>query len=227
MYISRTGALLAASYLVLSLACMLLLVFVTPPIQVPDEENHFLRADQISLGGLTGQLFGPTSAGGNVDSNAVAFARPFRELEFHPERHVAAEMMAAVLHLRWKGGTIQPVDLSNTVVYPPYMYLPGVIGVLLGKGLSMSVVGTFFLGRVCNGFAAVLVSAASIALAVRGQLILFVLLSLPMTLALFASYSPDAITISFAAFSVALITRLADPLRRRLALGRISPVLLI
>ncbi|MFL5255705.1 MAG: hypothetical protein ACJ8AI_22970 [Rhodopila sp.] len=41
-------------YVIVTLPLVLFLVFATPPMQVPDETNHFLRAVQLSQGEVFG-----------------------------------------------------------------------------------------------------------------------------------------------------------------------------
>ena len=77
----------ALLYLCFGLTGIVLLLFVVPPFQVPDEINHFKRADQVSRGGLVGHRIG-TSAGGAVSAGIDASAHEFAGIPFHAEAKV-------------------------------------------------------------------------------------------------------------------------------------------
>jgi uncharacterized membrane protein len=72
----------------------------------------------------------------------------------------------------------------------------------------MTVVQTLVLSRILTGLAALAVGAAAIACAGGSAPLTFALLTLPMSLSLTASTSPDALTIAFAALAGALLARL-------------------
>src|SRR4051812_22863674 len=61
-------------YVIVTLPLVLFLVFATPPMQVPDETNHFLRAVQLSQGEVFGEKLARNDAGGRVDIGAAIFS---------------------------------------------------------------------------------------------------------------------------------------------------------
>src|SRR5262249_22653677 len=86
-------------------------------------------------------------------------------------------------------------------------YLPSVLAVFVGKQAGLPVFDTLYLCRLFTAFCSILTAAAAIAFAQRGQALLFLCLSLPMALTLFASCSQDGPMIASAALAIALLPR--------------------
>jgi uncharacterized membrane protein len=95
----------------------------------------------------------------------------------------------------------------NTVVYPPFFYIPSAIGVLVGRVAKMTVVETLEVSRVMTGMAAVAVGAAAIACAGGAAVWIFMILTLPMSLSLIASSSQDGLLLACSALAGALVVR--------------------
>ena len=202
---------LASAYLLLALPLILLCVFLTPPFQVADEENHFLRATQIARGEFVAARLGADNAGGLVDGGAAWLAHAFDGLKFHPERRrdVAAEQELG--RISW--GAVPPVvaGFGNTAIYPPFAYAPVAAGLRLGRAFRMPILQSLLLARLLNGLACLALATAALGLARRGRLLLFAVLIQPMALSLFASCSQDGPVIALAALAAALLTRVAAP----------------
>lgn len=177
------------------------LAIAMAPFQAPDEDNHALRAEQISLG--VPFLRG----GGMVNSDLARFKHLFEDLHFHFERKQTAEMSRAAAALKWTAPN-QEAGFQNTAQYGPLLYLPQVIGIWIGKLCGLDVVWTILLARLINGFTAASIGFAAIRICRRGQAMVFTTLLLPMTLSQFASVSQDALIISLSIFAVALGSRI-------------------
>lgn len=185
---------------------MLLLTFLTPPFQVADEPAHWMRADQVSHGGLVALRFDWIStAGGDVDLAIGRLDTIMAPLPFHRERRFAP-LRAAAEGLAWDGRRANAA-FGNTAVYPPVFYLPAAAGLAIGRALDLRVVPTLRLSRLLSGFAAVAIGAAALRLAGAAAPFLTVLLGLPMSLSLFASASQDGPLIATAALGAASLRR--------------------
>lgn len=195
---------LAVLFLIVSLPVVILQVYATPPFQVADEENHFLRAVQIAGGQLFGQKLGGGGAGGIIDPAANEAAHAFDGLKFHPDVKLDTSRYGDVAALRWSADPPQPVGFANTAIYPAFFYLPAAVALSAARAAGMSVLDSFYLGRLATALVAVALSASALALCGKGRTTLFVILCFPMVLSLFASVSQDALSLSFAALAVAL-----------------------
>ena len=191
-------------YLVLALVFGLLLVFITPPLQVPDEIDHLNRSYQLTeLNIFQYNSTVPTSlmqlfdnyAKMNYDTfkkNSIDKVQSLREIELNPE-------MRTTIHVR-------------PFIFP---YFPQAVGISLGKMLNCSPVMLLYIGRIFN----LLFSICLIYLAIRTAPVLkwtFSLLGLmPMTLFLCASLSKDAMIIGLSFLLIALLLRFAYDQQRK------------
>jgi len=197
---------LAVVYFCLAASTVIVLAWVMPPFQNPDELSHFQRIDQITHGTLIGQRFGRAYSGGSVDANIEQAYAPFALLPFHANRKVSAEMLLRAGKLPWSGERTLN-QFPNTAIYPPFCYLPSIAAVAAGQLSGLSVVDTLRLTRLVNGLVAVSVAAAAIAVAGAAAPVLFAVLTLPMALGQMAAVSQDGLILALTGMAVALAAR--------------------
>ena len=192
-------------YLVFSVTAVILITLKFPLFQHADENVHFLRAEQISAGGLLGVKRDNNASGGYVDKAAVEITNELRKLK----RRECVDLSAIdrSTHIYWSGQRVY-AGYANTSIYPPIGYAPVALGILTGKLLGLSVAKTAYLARLVNGLFAVAISFIALKLCTRGRFLMFSVLLLPMTLSLFASLSQDAILIAMSALLAALLSRI-------------------
>ncbi len=193
-----------AAYLLLVFPVVLVLVYATPPFQVADEANHFLRAVQVETGHLIATKRGEQASGGAIDGQAIDVSRAFDDLKFHPDHKLDTSLLAQEDGLEWGERPKSFADFANTAIYPAFFYVPAAIGIKLGKLFDLSILGTLYLARLLNALSATALAAAALALCGKGRATLAVILSFPMALSLFASVSPDALSIASGAWVIAL-----------------------
>ncbi len=191
-------------YCVWGILTGLALAWVMPPWQNPDEAAHVERAVQISLGHLLGQRLA-NGAGGLTDPAVNASAAPLAGLAFHPWVKVTPAMLTEAARPRWGRPGIEGFD--NTANYAPFLYVVAVPALWAGRAGRMTVTATLRLVRMADAIAAALLGAAALAAARRTRLAIAAVLLLPMSVALAASASQDAVLIPLAALAVALIDR--------------------
>lgn len=180
-----------------------------PPFQAADELAHFERADQVAGGGLVATRYdGGAASGGTIDLADDVLAAPFDAIRFHPERKVTRAMLEAAARVRRDGRGLQ--SFPNTAIYPPFLYFPAALGLVAGHAAGWSVLHTLVLSRLLDGVASVAIGALAIAWAGPAAPLLFAILCLPMSLALFASVSQDGPMIASGALAAVLLARAAD-----------------
>ena len=197
-------------YVIWVLPFLFALVWLIPPWQHPDENAHFLRAAQIADGMIVGYRFGST-AGGRSDPAIVAALLPFNSVPFHPDVRVT-EAMYASARFHWSGKR-QVIEFPNTAIYPPFLYVPGIVAIWIARALDLTIVRTLYLARAANAISSALVTLAALAFARRTRCGLAVLAALPMTLALNVSVGQDALIISLVLLAVGAIDRIIDERR--------------
>lgn len=189
-----------------------LLVLNMPPYQNADENNHFLRADNLSRFHLVGHRFeGGRTAGGPASPEIAASGLAFEPPKFHPERRVTLDeyrRSAAKF-----GAPAADIAFPNTAVYPPPFYAPAVVALWIGRAGRMSVVQTLYLARGLTALAAGAAIAAALALALSAgatgaAVLIFVLATLPMSLSLQSAVTQDGLLLGTSALAAALLARL-------------------
>jgi uncharacterized membrane protein len=210
----RQPRLLAAAFVLYGLVATALLAINMPPFQNADEPNHFLRAAQVADGGLVGTRFSTTgedglsrvTAGGWADPAILTALAPFNAVPFHSEKRVTRANGEPRIY--WSGERVMQ-SFPNTVNYPPFLYVPSVIGILVGRSAKITVVETLEVSRVLTGMAAVAVGAAAIVCAGGAAVWIFMVLTLPMSLSLIASSSQDGLLLALGALAGALLVRVS------------------
>ena len=205
---AATPPVLALAFALPAAVALLLLAVLVPPFENSDEFNHLYRAEQVASGTMIARHFaGPATSGGRVDLGIGRVDDIIGVIRFHPDRKVTGAMLSAASRVRW--GERGTASFANTAIYAPLLYLPAVLGVLVGKGLGLTVVASLDLARLLAGAAAIGAAAAAIALAGEAAPLLLVVLSLPMSLSLFAAVNQDGAMIAACGIAVAALARLA------------------
>lgn len=161
------------------LGCFYLIMLKTPP----DEPAHFMRAFEISTGGIFSK---PLSNGqfGDVLPRAISDCWNFSaKLDWSDK----AEM-----------------GFTNTALYSFVNYIPQTIGILIARIFTKNVVVIHYAGRMSNFFAAFALSIFALKKIPFSKKILFLIMIFPVALQEMTSASPDALlnalSFSFIAF---------------------------
>lgn len=211
-------------YLLYAIPMVCLAATFTPPFQNPDEPNHFSRAEQISRldfvplfvrnneSVLTKEdslardprIQYPDKGGFAVDKGIGDLNDIFSSIAQHPDVKVTAEKIDLSKNVMWGIG-ISYVNFANTAIYPPVVYIMPALGIVIGKTLDLSISKTLYLSRILNGAISIILCFFALLFAKRSNVFMFIVLLFPMTVAMFASVSQDAILISCAFLLVGII----------------------
>jgi Predicted membrane protein (DUF2142) len=170
-------------------------VFITPPFEVPDETAHYWRACAIARG-----VFQPAPEGGQ---GFTAIPSGERELGIRGAAPVS-ETRARIREdweLRWVSERVivrYPLSISALP------FIPQAIGIAIGDAFHLRPLIAFYLGRLLNLAASLALVLLAMRLFRDARWILCVCAMLPMTLFMFASFSPDAMTIGVTFVAIAL-----------------------
>ena len=196
-------------FLVIALCWGVAQVFIVPPLQVPDEGDHWFRAWALTDGQLTADRQGMITLPGDFAHTADLYTRLVGG---------AGGMQALPVSLEGQAGFTGYEDLFNSAgpsgtvrvpsrvaSYGPVGYLPQAVGVGLGRLVGAPPLTCFYLARLANLFAAIALLFFAIRLAPFGKQLVLLLALLPMTMYELASVSADALTISGAMFFTSLL----------------------
>ena len=187
-------------YFLISLIFGILLVFITPPYQIPDERAHFYRANQIA----EGEFFYPE---GKIISSVIDFTAEISQFDLNFKPHNKISKIALVDEL------FRPLNKESKVVfkdtktnnYSALNYLPQAVGIVIGKVLNFSPYKLTLVSRIINLVTGIFLTTLAILISpIRKWSLVFIGL-LPMALYQYASISPDAFDISLCIFYLALV----------------------
>ncbi|GBR04806.1 DUF2142 domain-containing protein [Acetobacter oeni] len=216
---------LALLYFCCALIAISLLTLIVPPFENSDEFNHFSREDQILSGTLIARRTGsPPQSGGVVDLGINRLDAIYGVIRGHPEMKVTPDMAARGAAIRMGERGFQP--FSNTTIYSPLLYIPGAAGLAAARLMHVNVARALELSRFTNGLTCIVLASLAIALAGGGAAFLTVVLSLPMTLSLFASVSQDGLIICAAALATCGLLRALNTAGSSLRAGWQTPAAL-
>ena len=126
----------------------LVLVFVVPPFQAPDEPNHFYRINQIA----NGEFFGTVDTaqmemGAWLPKSLATVADTFETLIFQPDRKTSRRVIFTKLAVPLRLDDRRFYRYPNTARYAPLAYAPQAIVVALANALNINPLASFYLAR--------------------------------------------------------------------------------
>ena len=185
-------------YVVLALVFGLSLVFITPPLQTPDEQDHLNRAYQLAE--LNIFQFEST-----VPASLIHLFDTFGRLNFNPLQKTNINEILAQRDVELNPQTRSAI-FARPFIFP---YFPQALGMFIGKMFNSSPVMLLYVGRIFNLLFAIVIIFFAIRTAPFFKWIFFLLGLMPMTLYLCASLSKDAMIISLSFLLIALFLRFA------------------
>ncbi len=197
----------------------LFFVFVTPPFQAPDENQHYMKALLLSEGRVLTE-----SQGSAIGASLPRAAIDLHDVDFPTSVGGARQLYdRAALVRAWNGDKARPgtrfADFPNVANYAPTLYAPGAAGLLIGDALGLPRIGAFYMGRLINALAALAMLAAALRLMPFGRPAVLAIALLPTTAYQTGSLSPDAVIngVGFLGLALALRIGFAPPARGRMA----------
>lgn len=205
VYQAGTRARLEYVFLVIALAWGVAQVFLVPPLQVPDEGDHWFRAWALTDGQLTADKQGMVTLPASFARTADLYTRVVAAgaLPVSLEGQAGFAGYEDLFNSPGPSGTVRVA--SRVARYGPVGYLPQAVGVGLGRLVGAPPLTCFYLARLANLLAAVALLFFAIRLAPFGKQLFALVALLPMTMFELASVSCDALTISGAMFFTALL----------------------
>lgn len=196
----------ASFFVCAAIVCEIVLLSTTPPLQSPDEFNHFYRAYQISDGYLAPQQTNKR-LGGEIPYDISDFVAPFqlasRVSEYKPAFNGRSDPFA---HAVSDETTFR--DFPNTSYYSPVSYLPQVTALFALKCFNAPASVLYFGGRVFSFIVCLVLMYCAIRMMPMYQWLFTVLALLPMNLFVFNSFSADNSTNILSFLFIALVFKM-------------------
>lgn len=197
-------------FLAMGLIFGLLIVFVTPPFQVPDETSHFFRAYQISQGDLLPERRGQIT-GGVLPASLQALAARFDLGDWRHQLHTTFRHTIDSRRIQLSPEDVAFAGFSNTTAYGrPAVYAPQVAGIMFGRLVSSSVLDLLYFARLGGMLAWLALGYWAIRIIPGGKWALLAMFFTPMLLFLAPSTSADSFVLGLTALTVAITVRFAS-----------------
>lgn len=173
---------------------------VTPPFEVPDEVFHFWRPLVIAGGQFLPQRRGEPDVGAiPLGAQNLVYVMSQKRADGKTTRE----------QMRVARQSPPELDRPKTVRFPswytPVPYAPQTLAALAMRLFALRPFVAFYLGRLLNLAVALALMAMAMRAAPELATVIAAVMLLPMTLAQFASWSPDALTIALATLLTALL----------------------
>ncbi|MCX6269039.1 MAG: DUF2142 domain-containing protein [Bacteroidetes bacterium] len=180
-------------FLIIALPVSAAFVFITPPLQVPDETNHLFRAYEIAE-------FNILKHAGTSPASMLELDSVFARL------HSAAGEKTSLAEINAHSN--QKLEPGRRVASsPPELtlpYLPQALGAFIGIMFDCSPMTLMYLGRLFNMLISILIIFFAIRIIPQFKWIFLLLALMPKTLFLFGSLSYDSLTISLSFLTIAV-----------------------
>lgn len=166
---------------------------VTPPLQAPDEFNHFYRVLQIADGQLM-PLKQDQRLGGYVPSSVREFILPYNNAATNLKYTLSEKQIENSKSIKYNSGDPEFFDYPNTSLYSPVSYLPQSLTLWVLKKFDVTIYTLYYAGRFVTFLLWLILMFYAIKLIPFGKWALTFMLLLPMNLYMVNSYSADTMT---------------------------------
>lgn len=181
-------------------------ILLTPPLQTPDETQHFLRAYQVSqLGVFSSWQNGTLGAELPISLSKTIDLVNNPRIEFHPEYKYDIHKTAAALHVPLNKSDSKFLGVANTSGYSAIGYLPQSILVGTGALFNAPPVLLMYMAKVGSLLAWVGLIFLSIRIIPYRKWTLAGLALLPMLIAQAGSPGIDSVSIGLSVFFISCV----------------------
>lgn len=198
----------AETFIALGLIFGLLFLFLTPPMQTPDEVQHFYRSYQISELHFTASKVN-NGYGGTIPVSVEKIAPLLKgNIPGNDSNKVKLSTLHFASKIKLNPSVSAPIRFDNATINSPIVYFPQAFGVGLGRIVHLNPFWLIYLGRFFNLIIWLIIVYLAIKLTPVGKWAFAAIALIPMSLSQVASLSPDALQVGFAALLIASILNL-------------------
>lgn len=179
---------------------------LVPPIRVPDEQEHLFRAADISYGGFVEHARSGI-VGAAVDTGLIEFESAlFADSVSGIPGPISYRRVAQIKAIHWQGRTAwRAIPAASRC--GPLLYLPAAAMLYVCRHCGFTVLSSFYLARLANGFAAIAIITFAIAASQRAKLLIAAIALLPMATSMMGSISQEGGIIGASLLCAGLVTR--------------------
>jgi uncharacterized membrane protein len=179
---------------------------VTPPLQAPDEFNHFYKAYQLAEGKFLPNKV-DNRLGGEIPNCVNKFVFPFENAATEWRLTLTKQDVLNGFTIKHNKDTVRFKDFPNTSYYSVVSYLPHTVAIFITKKLNCSVATMYYAGRLLT-FLAWLICMFFVIKIVPVYKWLFTLICLlPMNIYITNSFSADTVSNILSFLFMALVLK--------------------
>lgn len=192
------------AFLFIAVTFGILMVFITPPFQTPDEPAHFYRAYQISELKILSDKQDNKVGGMLPESLSVTAVKTAGNVPWNPDNKVnTAEIFStAGIPLNPKNKIF--TEFPAMARYSPAAYIPQALGIAAGRLLRLSPLALMYIGRIFNLAVWIFLIYLAIKIMPVSNRLFFLLALTPMSMFIAASLSADVSTNALAFLFIAI-----------------------
>ncbi|WP_020063186.1 DUF2142 domain-containing protein [Bacillus sp. 123MFChir2] len=195
------------NFIVVAGAMGIMFSFNNPLFEATDENFHFAKSYDISLGNFLSTKQGD-QVGVHLPENIDDMPRPNQfettyGLLANGERYDRAKSEAWDKYVF--ANKTQFVEQPTTAVYTPIPYIPQALGLFIGNVLGLKAFNALMLGRIFNLIAYIALTAMAIQIIPRLKNTLAFLAAFPLFVSLAASFSADGILMGLSYLFIAIM----------------------
>lgn len=192
----------------LALIFGMLFIFRLPPLSGTDEFTHFPRLYQISQGTLNEQPIGDHEFGGKLPVNINNMINAYRNLSrYSPGQgylNGAKQLNAQYSKISSPGKAKVTANFTSTIIYPPWAYIPSLIGLLLAKAAKLPLVWYVYLARISTYLVWLALAFLAIKYLPAGKYFMLAVALLPTAVSQAATIGADGIQMALAWLLISL-----------------------
>lgn len=194
-------------FLILSAILGIIYVFLNPPMRSPDEHYHFLRAYEISKGGIMGGVMYPQEV---LDFAVGLHKRNFELFKGNKATVYGIGEIGELSKIKDAGKEVYVEGNPRTTIYSPVPYLPAAIGIFAANLIGVPALVMLYFARITTLVASTVLLYYAIKITPRFKYVMLFLALTPVSIMLKSSVSADAITTSLSFLFVAVLLDLMD-----------------
>jgi len=195
-------------FLFLALIFGTLFIFRLPPLSGTDEFTHFPRLYQISEGTLNEQPIGNHQFGGKLPVNINNMINAYRNLSrYSPGQgylNGAKQLNSQYSKVTSPGKTKVTANFTSTVIYPPWAYIPSLIGLLLAKAARIPLIWYVYLARITTYLVWLVLTFLAIKYLPAGKYFMLAVALLPTAVSQAATIGADGLQMALAWLLISL-----------------------
>ncbi len=189
----------------------LIMVFLVPPFQSPDENSHFYRVQHMAEGNLMAIKTDSARLGGDLPLALQAYADSFQYLRNDYGACIDITQYRSYSKLN-QSKEYGFTDFANVGYYAPTAYLHIAMCTALVSCFTSSIPFQFYASRIASLFLWIVIIVLALREARSIQWLILVLALLPSSIVLHSSISADTITNGLCFYMVAMImSRVLEP----------------